>query len=658
MGLQQLKRHLVSQWRKDFKEIAAGIFIFLFPTLLWSVENETGPVYCEAEYLEYFRNKNIVEGYGNVKVKYKNVGIYADYVKVDFKKEEVIARGNISFVSENWNVKGNTITYNLSTKRGDVFNASMYFSPVHYSGNKIEKISDEEFKVKGGLFTTCGEKKPHYRLQADSINIYLNNRIIASGVAFFIGPVPVFYLPVLVFPLREGRKSWLIPYLGYSQDKGWYVSAGYNYSWSPSVYGNVFFEYMERKGIGVGLESEIIEKKWNASSSLYYVRQGSLDRYKINLKVQPSATNNWRVPQQNSFFYFYLLSDTNFDREYGPHFGPPSNWIQRRFTTYASYSKTLWSPTNFKLNIKTQESKEGTFRTLPVLKFYTYPGKMGVLPIYTNWSSSLGNYYINNENYLLFNNRIELTPESLKIIPGLIISSNLSLQGVYWNENNTGRNGIAPGYKLVVGPRIRSHRDFVFHLFYNLDSEIDEDTYTFSPIPSQYLSVYSSYTGNKVESKISGNYDLLSTEEIWERFKKVRFDLVINPYGNLRFYNTTKYNVYPRSVQNISYVEGRTGNFTVKFGNQYFAFTSGSSIAPVFDLTAEVNATFGKYNFIFSGSYDLSSQKFRDRDYIIKRDLHCWEASLFYRELRSEIWFQVGIKAFPGVSVKFHPSIF
>lgn len=630
------------------------------------IESGVHPIYCEADYLEYVRGKGIVEGHGNVEVEYTEVGIRADYVRVDFKNEEIRANGNVSFISKNVEIVGDSIAYNLKTKRGEVYNASTYFPPVHYRGKNIEKISDEEFRIKNGLFTTCELQKPHYRLQASKINIYLGETIIAQNVAVFVGPVPVFYLPILAFPLREGRQSWLIPSVGYSQSEGWYAKVGYNYSTSPSAYGSVFLKYMEKKGLGVGTEYEATGKKWNGTSSLYYVRQGDLDRYKINLKAQntlPATDSHFSGTDGSKFFlYLYFLSDKDFDREYGPYFGPPANWVNRKFTAYASYGRPLSGPVNLKFDIKAEESKEGSFYSAPRLKLYTYPLEMGSFPVHTGWSSSVGNYlaYLgNSENYFLFHNRVDFIPKSLGVIPGLTIGSKFCLQGVYYNQNKVdGERGLVPGYKFVAGPRIQPHRDLLFDISYNLDSEIPEDTYTSTSVPEQYIRTYFSYTGNKVEASITGNYDLKSIGDISERFEKVRLDLSVNPAGKLRFYSTTKYNVHPNTIQNVSYVNWIVGSAGVKFGGQYFGQTTNINTSPLFDLTAEIDTTFKKYRFIFSASYDMVEKKFRDRDYIITRDLHCWEASLIYRELRQEIWFQVGIKAFPGLSVRFHPSIF
>ena len=613
------------------------------------IESEVHPIYCEADYLEYDREQGVVEGSGNVGIKYENIGIYSDHIKVNFKINEIMASGNISFISQSGKIMGDSITYNMTTKKGEVYNASTFSPPLYYRGKVINKISDDKIEVNKGLFTTCDLETPHYSLRAGRINIEIDKMVTASNITIYAGPIPVFYFPFLVFPLKEGAVSWFFPTIGHSQEKGIYVKAGYNYSPIPFLYGSIFFEYMQKKGMGVGSEYEYKSKKWGGASSLYYVRQGDANRYKINLKAQPSNSN--------SFFYTYFVNDTGFDREFGPYFSSPSNWVKKRWTTYISAScKLSRSPVNTKFDIKAEESKEGFILAFPKFKLYTYPFKIRSFPVHTDWSSSIGNYFFNRENYFLFNNNIGFTPESLKILPGLSLGSRLNLQGVYCSIN-----GLTPGYKFTIGPRLCPNRNFLLLVSYNLDSEIDEDTYTSKHNPEQYVRILTSYTGKFVEYDLSGNYDLGDSSDFAERFKKMRFDISVNSPRGFNFFSSTKYNVLcPGTVQNVSYVRANKDNWAIQFGSQYSGFTAGTNVntTPLFDLTGEVNATFKKYKFIFSTSYDLVEKKFRERDYIITRDLHCWEASIIYRELRPEIWFQFSIKAFPGIGARFHPKIF
>ncbi|OIO02422.1 hypothetical protein COY52_11220 [Candidatus Desantisbacteria bacterium CG_4_10_14_0_8_um_filter_48_22] len=606
----------------------------------------TTPIYCESDYLEYNKGKGIVEGWGKVGVRYKDVEIYSDYLRVNVESEEILASGNISFMSRSGKIEGDSVAYGIKSERGIVQNASTSFQPLFYRGKKIEKLSDKELTVSNGLCTTCDLPEPHYSLRASRISIYPEDSIVAFNVGLFLGSVPVFYIPVFTFPLKKGRISWLIPTVGYSADKGWYVQAGYNYSIRSALYGNVFGEYMEKKGFGLGSEFEYSANRYEGASSIYYVRDRDTDRYKADLKLRPE--------KGSSFIYVYLLSDMGFDREFGPYFGPPLNWVRRKSTAYVCYNTPLGRYLNFQMDIKREDSKEAVQTSLPVLGLYSSPVRLWSMPLYADFSTKTGNYYTNYDNYVFSDNWLNVTPEQLKLTDSLGLVSGVGVQGAYHN-----RDRFLPGYRAKIGPRYRMRKGyFLTEATYNIESIVEGDTSVVSPAASQYVRGFIIYTDRITSIELSGNYDLLSQEYIWDRFKRARLDIMVNPAGRLRFFSSTKYHVYKNTSQNISYIEWINDIMNVKLGTQYYY---GNYMQ--LSLTSELNfpgiKTFlGKYQLTVSSSFDLMNNRFDVVDLIIARDLHCWDVSLTYRALSQEIWLQAGLKAFPGMSVQFHPSIF
>ena len=645
------------------------LYITIIPRLAYSDtvsiqdDSESIPIYCEADYLEYAKEKKLIQGNGNVKIEYRDINIYADYLRVDFNQEEILANGNVSFVSRTGNILGDSISYNLKTRSGLVKNASTDFEPMYYRGKEIEKISDDEFRVRNGLATTCDLVKPHYRFQASRINIYPNERLVAINVALYVGSIPVFYLPILTFPLKGGKISRFIPTIGYSAAKGWYVNAGYNYSIGRFTDANIFAEYMERKGFGIGTEMEQKSSKWNGASSLYYLREGEKDRYKINLKAQPEKSN--------SFAYLYMLSDNDYDKEFGSYFGSPDNWTRRKLTAFVSYNKNFAESLNFQADLKREVSKEAIFTSLPLISLYSTPFKTGNLPLYLDWSTSFGNNYrvdsagettevINEDGYLFSNNWLNYTPNPVPVNKKLNIVSGVDLQALYHSQQwSGGISNFYPGYKAKAGPRYRLNSYFTGEVTYNLDSEIQTDTSISMPGTVHYLRGIFIYDNRMFNIELTGNYHLLEDAWVWDKFKNARLDITINPEGKVRFYSGTKYHVYEKTSQNLSYVQIMLNNLNMRFGNQYYYGTY-----PELYLTSEFDFTkvvtfLGTYRTIISSNYEVlgsTGTGFKDIDCVLIRDLHCWEASITYRILRKEIRFDIGIKAFPSARVGFYPS--
>jgi len=634
----------------------SGFYVFLFFFILGALfsagivhSEESMPIYCKADHLEYDKGKGMIEGWGNVEIEYADARISADYIHVNIGSEELQARGNISFFSRTGKIEGDSIVYNMKSKSGIAENASTYILPLYYRGKKIKKISEQEFNIENGICTTCDLKKPHYRLQASRLNIYPQERIVALNVGLYIGSIPVFYLPVLTFPLRKGRTSWLVPSVGYSLDKGWYIQAGYNYSYRTWIYGNLFVQYMEKKGLGIGSELEHSTGRMEGTTSLYYVKdvRRDTDRYKVEFKTGAEGSN--------SFVYLYLVSDADFDREFGQYFGPPSNWVRRKFSSYICYSTPLGKSLNFQMDIKREESKEGTFSSFPRASLYSSSIRPCKIPLYINWSATAGNYYINENRYVFLNNWFN-------IIPGLMftkifgITSSLGIQGAYYNYD---RDRFFYGYRAKIGPRFRWNGYFLSEFCYNIDSFMPEDTFAENaPVQSQYISSLISYTDRMVEFSLTGDYELISEKYIWDRFKRVRLDLLINPAGKIRFFNSTKYHLYEKTSYSLSYINWVGKYIGVKFGTQHFRDSQTElSLTGEIDFP-RIDTFLGKYRFVASASFDLMNNKFDNADFILTRDLHCWNISLFYRAIKPEVWLRAEIKAFPEAGIQFHPTIF
>ena len=73
---------------------------------------------------------------------------------------------------------------------------SGHLSTYLISGQTVTSQSDEEYLVKNGSFTTHDSSQPDFHLNAQSVRIYQNDRVIFKNVTFYIGKVPVFGGPI------------------------------------------------------------------------------------------------------------------------------------------------------------------------------------------------------------------------------------------------------------------------------------------------------------------------------------------------------------------------------------------------------------------------------------------------------------------------------
>jgi LPS-assembly protein len=162
------------------------------PTELPSKE----PIVVNGDKVEYFHEQRQVVGTGNISIIYKDVVLTCDRIKVYLDTREAIAEGNVKVTQKGAYFTGDRINYNFDTKKGTVLQGYINAKPFYGKAEEVDKVANkEQFNLAKGYITTCDLDKPHYRLQARQVLIYLNDKVVAKHMVLFIGDTPVFYWP-------------------------------------------------------------------------------------------------------------------------------------------------------------------------------------------------------------------------------------------------------------------------------------------------------------------------------------------------------------------------------------------------------------------------------------------------------------------------------
>ncbi|HZE19495.1 MAG TPA: putative LPS assembly protein LptD, partial [Candidatus Angelobacter sp.] len=155
----------------------------------------------------YDVDKNQVDVVGAADVTYKELRLNAEKVAFNTKTERMRAEGNPVLYDAKDKIVGNTMTYDLSIRRGTIYGGKTTYEKGYYYGEQIRKVSDDVLDVKNGSYTTCELDEPHYHFGSHKMKVILRDKIIASPVVFYIKHIPVLALPFYVFPIRPGRHS-------------------------------------------------------------------------------------------------------------------------------------------------------------------------------------------------------------------------------------------------------------------------------------------------------------------------------------------------------------------------------------------------------------------------------------------------------------------
>ena len=244
--------HLEVENRKPTKATfeggTSGIYHFSTPSGDTLIEEQ---VDYSSKKIEFYINENLIRLTGDAEMTYKNLKLAAQEVEFNSDKQSLEATGEPILWESEEKVTGDRMTYSLESSRGTIYEGRTRFQKGFYTGDEIRKVGDKILNVRTGEYTSCELKEPHYHFSSKRMRIYLNDKVIAKPLIFYVRQIPLLALPFYVFPIKPGRHSgFLIPQVefGFNSTRGRFIrNAGYY--WAINDYTDVttWLDYFERE---------------------------------------------------------------------------------------------------------------------------------------------------------------------------------------------------------------------------------------------------------------------------------------------------------------------------------------------------------------------------------------------------------------------------
>ncbi len=200
---------------------------------------------------------------GFVDIRAGEVRIQSDHVEIQdvqqaaAKTRVLTASGNVVFMRDVERLAGDKLTLDLGTTQGTFEQAAGFVDPgVFIEGRSIERLAVDRYRIRGGRFTSCSQPNPRWSFTAGTATIHVDHNIKASNVLFRVKNVPAFYLPYLLYPIRNDQRStgFLFPRFGYSSTRGFNLGAGFFWAMGRSFDQTFSVDRYSRFGNGFGHE--------------------------------------------------------------------------------------------------------------------------------------------------------------------------------------------------------------------------------------------------------------------------------------------------------------------------------------------------------------------------------------------------------------------
>jgi lipopolysaccharide export system protein LptA len=237
---------------------------------------------------------------GNVAIHTGDADIYADSATYNPKTHDIVADGHVRIYRTAGIFVGERAIYNTETKEIRAVDIKTDKQPYLVAGEKVTTISEGAFLISKGAFTTHDSDKPDFRLQAKTMRVYENDRVIFSNVTFYVRNVPIFWWPYMYQSLDESFS--------------YMISPAYLSSWGPSILGRVTMpltedikamfrlDYRSRRGLAFGFEPDIrfgTDKQSWARIRTYFLNDDNPEINRTSEVRRDIARGRYRVSLQS-----------------------------------------------------------------------------------------------------------------------------------------------------------------------------------------------------------------------------------------------------------------------------------------------------------------------------------------------------------------------
>ncbi len=222
--------------------------MLLVPLLVQAGKNESPAITNDVQYSAkdsiVMTGSKIAELYGDAEVYYGNISLKAAYIRMRLDSNTIYAKGVIDstgtmqgkpkFKEGNEEYEAKEMRYNFKTKKGIISGTVTQQGEGYVTAKRTKKVSDDEFCLQGGKYTTCdNHENPHFYLALTKAKLK-QGKYIVSGPAYMVledVPLPL-AIPFGYFPINEKYSSGILfPTLGDEAARGFFAKGmGYYFA--------------------------------------------------------------------------------------------------------------------------------------------------------------------------------------------------------------------------------------------------------------------------------------------------------------------------------------------------------------------------------------------------------------------------------------------
>jgi lipopolysaccharide assembly outer membrane protein LptD (OstA) len=667
--------------------------------ICFAADKKEEPIVCNGDKIEYIEGNKKLIGSGNINIVYEDVKLTADTVEVQLDAKEAYASGNVVLTQGKSVFKADNILYNFQEKTGRLINGAMAAPPWYGKCDQIDKVSEKEYVLGTGYISTCDRVPPHYKIRTKQVRLYLDDRIEAKNVVICAGSVPIMYLPIYTQKVKN-KKPMVAFVPGHSKEWGYYNLAAFRYNLSETQQGKIHLDIRSKKGFASGITHNYTGLG-NGIFGVYYMNendknkpqdtQRERERYRIMLR------HKWQMDSKTLALAEYnklkdqdFIKDYFYKQEYVNEIQPKtylsllrseegynaSFLFQNRINSF--FTETEYTP-QLAIDIKNQRLFEkapiyykGDYSVANLAKKEAnsnsdddagrLDGYNELSYVFSPFGSLCFNPYVGTRQTWYSKDRYGSENEYRGLFYSGIDASTrfyktYDLEGKFFRTQIHGLRHVAAPvirYSYIHKPTLSTNRLADFD---DLDAIDRKNAVTFA-LENDFLT---KKIINEKDEISQGPYDtidlarfIISTDYNLDKnpggeFTNVIGDLELSPSNNFLLELDTSFNPHSQKfdIANIDFVAKKDDATRIGIGHRYQRRESSEmTLDGRYPLTKKINLhAYERYQFY--------GNDFKEQEYGISYDLHCWTMDLTLNHGDSStIWVIFRLKAFPDFPIQ------
>lgn len=301
--------------------------------------------------------------YGNSNVKYQNMDLNSDKIRMSLDSSLVHATGTADTTGQTYGspvftmgedkYESDTMSYNFKTKKGFINNVYTEQEDGFLSSRHSKRDSSGVLYLEHGRYTTCDQPHPDFYIALSRAKVRPGKDVVFGPAYLVVADVPLpLAIPYGFFPFTKSYSSgFIMPTYGDESSRGFYLRDGGYYfavsdKWDLKLLGEIY----TKGSWGISAASNY-NKRYRYNGSFYFSYQDTKNGDKgmpdyaeqTSFKIQWSHRQDAKANPFSSLSASVNFATTSYERNNLNSMYNPQSYTQSLRTSSVNWSSTFSS---------------------------------------------------------------------------------------------------------------------------------------------------------------------------------------------------------------------------------------------------------------------------------------------------------------------------